>query len=173
LLVKQRSGDFTIEEAVVRFMQERGLNDAQPFVAEYKRMAVAMVRDFVIPQPGVREMLRELRRRKIPVAILTNGWSPLQQKKAERVEFDGPVVVSADLGVQKPEPHAFAALAQALGAPPEEIAFVGDTPASDVAGSIRAGMFGIWFDAEGLTYPVELPAPSAVIHTLAELPAFV
>ena len=173
LLVKQRAAQFTIEEAVVRFMRERGVAEPQPYVAEYKRMAVDMVRMFVIPQPGVGEMLADLRRRKIPVAILTNGWSPLQQKKAERVEFDGPVVVSADLGIQKPEPQAFSALAQALGAQPEEIAFVGDTPASDVAGAIRAGMQGIWFDAEGVTYPANLPPPSAVIHSLAELPALV
>lgn len=173
LLEKQRAAAFTIEEAVLRFMRERGIADAQPFVSEYKRMAVEMVRTFVIPQPGVREMLAELRRRNIPVAILTNGWSPLQQQKAERVEFDGPVLVSADLGIQKPQPQTFAALAKALGTSPEEIAFVGDTPGSDVAGAVRAGMQGIWFDAEGHDYPADLPQPNAVIHSLAELPTLV
>ncbi|HEY9179688.1 MAG TPA: HAD family hydrolase [Candidatus Baltobacteraceae bacterium] len=173
LLIKQRAGAFSIEEAVLRFMEERGVRDAQPFVDGYKRMAVDMADAFVIPQPGVREMLADLRRRAIPVAILTNGWSPLQQKKAERVEFDGPVLVSADLGCQKPGPRAFAALARALGVVPDEIAFVGDTPASDVAGSMRAGMHGIWFDAQGLAYPEDLPSPSAVIHSLAELTALV
>lgn len=171
LLARQRAAEFTIEEAVERFMRERGVRDPQAFVAQYKRMAVDMVRSFVIPQPGVREMLAELRRRNIPVAILTNGWSPLQQHKAQRVEFDGPVIVSADLGIQKPERKAFEALAQALGVPPGEIAFVGDTPSSDVAGAMRAGMQGVWFDAEGVVYPKDLPAPSAVIHSLAEIPA--
>ncbi len=173
LLAKQRAGEFTIEEAVRRFMRERAVAGADEFVEGYKRMAVDMVRSFVIPQPGVREMLAGLRRHGIPVAILTNGWSPLQQHKAERVEFEGPVLVSADLGVQKPQPQAFAALAEALGTAPEEIAFVGDTPASDVAGAIHAGMHGVWFDAEGAAYPSELPRPSAVIHALAELPALV
>lgn len=171
LLAKQRSGAFTIEEAVVQFMRERGADDPAAFVAEYKRMTVDMVRAFVVPQPGVQHMLAELRRRGIAYAILTNGWSPLQQKKAERVGFDGPVLVSADLGIQKPEPEAFTALAKALDAEPEEIAFVGDTPSSDVAGAIRAGMQGIWFDAEGVVYPQELPPPSATIHALADLPA--
>lgn len=173
LLAMQRSGAFTIEEAVRRFTRERGVSDPEPFVAAYKRMAVDMVRAFVIPQPGVREMLCELRRRKIPCAILTNGWSPLQQRKAQRVQFDGPVLVSADLGSRKPEKQAFEALAQALGAEPERIAFVGDTPASDVAGAIRAGMRGVWLDAEGVRYPPGLPQPSAVIHSLAELTALV
>lgn len=171
LLARQRAAAFTIEEAVEQFMRERGIADARPFVAEYKRMAVDMVRSFVIPQPGVREMLAQLRRRNIPVAILTNGWSPLQQYKAQRVEFDGPVIVSADIGIQKPEPQAFEKLAQALGAAPEEIAFVGDTPSSDVAGAIGARMHGIWFDAEGVTYPADLPTPSATIGALADVPA--
>lgn len=173
LLSKQRSGAFTIEEAVAQFMRERGAPDPQAYIAEYKRMAVDMVRSFVIPEPGVGEMLAELRRRDIPYAILTNGWSPLQQHKAQRVHFDGAVLVSSDLGIQKPDPQAFAALAQALAVPPDEIAFVGDTPESDVAGSIRAGMHGIWLDAEGTAYPASLPRPSEVIHSLAELAALV
>lgn len=173
LLAKQRSGAFTIEETVRQFLRERGVADPHPFVAQYKRMAIDMVRSFVIPQPGVAEMLAELRRRDIPYAILTNGWSPLQAHKAERVHFDGPVIVSADLGVQKPEPQAFRALAETLSTAPEEIAFVGDTPSSDVAGAIHSGMQGVWFDAEGVTYPADLPKPTWVIHTLAELPALV
>ena len=171
LLVRQRSGAFTIEDAVLRFMNERGVADAGRFVDQYKRMSVEMVDSFVIPEPGAGEMLAELRRRNIPCAILTNGWSPLQQKKAARVGFDGAVLASADLGIQKPDPAAFAALAGAFGVAPEAIAYVGDSPESDVAGAVRAGMQAVWFDAEGMRYPEELPRPSAVIHTLAELPA--
>lgn len=169
LLADQRGGKFTIEEAVERFMRARGASNPPSCVDLYKRMCVDMVDSFVIPEPEVREMLWGLRERGVPSGILTNGWSPLQQCKAQKVEFEGPVVVSADVGVQKPELAAFQALAHALEAPIEEIAFVGDTPGSDVAGAVRAGMFGVWFDAEGLTYPDTLPPPSAVIHSLAEL----
>lgn len=173
LLAKQRAGSFTIEEAVQRFIRERGVADAQAYVEQYKQIAVEMVDSFVIPQPGVREMLAMLRERRIPVAILTNGWNPLQRRKAERVQFDGPVLASADLGIQKPDEQAFAALARALHAEAREIAFVGDTPQSDVAGAIAAGMQGIWFDAEDLRYPADLPEATAVIHSLAELAALV
>jgi putative hydrolase of the HAD superfamily len=169
LLAQQRAGAYTIEEAVSGFMRERGCSNVEPYVDEYKRMCVDMVESFVIPEPGVREMLAELRRRNVPYAILTNGWSPLQLAKAKRVTFDGPVLVSADLGIQKPEPAAYAALSGALGVEPEEIAYVGDTPASDVAGAVRAGMFAVWLDAEGVPYPQDTPAPSATIHRLPEL----
>jgi putative hydrolase of the HAD superfamily len=169
LLARQRGGAFTIEEAVASFMRERGCANPQPYVDDYKDMCVDMVPSFVIPEPGVGEMLAELRRRNLPYAILTNGWSPLQRAKADRVGFDGPVLVSADLGIQKPEPAAYAALSEALGFAPEEIAYVGDTPASDVAGALRAGMFAVWLDAEGVHYPQGIPAPSATIHRLPEL----
>ena len=173
LLVRQRSGACTIEDAVETFMRERGCSDPRQYVEQYKAMCVQMVDSFVIPEPGARNMLAELRRRAIPVAILTNGWSPLQQRKAQRVGFEGPVVVSSDLGVQKPEPAAFEALARALGRNAEQIAFVGDTPSSDIAGALGAGMFAVWLDAEGVTYPKDIPSASAVIHNLAELPALV
>ncbi len=169
LLAKQRSGAFTIEEAVRRFVLDRGVAQPDAFVEEYKRMAIEMVPSFVVPEPGVHQMLDALAQRGVLCAILTNGWSPLQQHKARRVRFPGPVLVSSDLGVQKPERRAFETLAQTLGSTLEETAYVGDTPASDVAGAISAGMLGVWFDAEGITYPADLSPPTATIHSLAEL----
>ncbi len=168
VLADQRAGAFTIEEAVERFMARHG-NSEGSWPEHYKRMCVDMVDSFVIPQPDAREMLHGLRELGVRSAILTNGWSPLQQRKALRAGFEGRVVVSSDIGVQKPAAQAFAALAHALQAPLERIAYVGDTPASDIAGSLNAGMNAVWLDAEGTTYPDDLPRPTAVIHSLAEL----
>lgn len=169
LLADQRAGRFTIEDAVEQFMREHGAPAPSSWIERYKRMCLEMTADFVIPQPDARSVLQELRRREIPCGILTNGWSPLQQRKAARTEFSGPVLVSADLGVQKPAPEAFEALARALGTPRDSVAYVGDTPASDVAGSIRAGLIGVWLDAEDVEYPSSLPPPVHVIHSLTEL----
>jgi HAD superfamily hydrolase (TIGR01549 family) len=173
LLARQRAGEFTIEHAVDIFVSQRGMPHADRWIETYKAMCLDMVAAFVIPQPDARRTLATLRERNIPCAILTNGWSPLQQLKARRVGFEGPVLVSADLGVQKPDAAAFEALAHAMDVPLEELAYVGDTPASDVAGSMRCGLIGIWFDAEGASYETGLPRPSAVIHSLTELLALV
>jgi putative hydrolase of the HAD superfamily len=100
---------------------------------------------------------------------LSNGWSGLQQAKARALKFSGPVLVSDALGAQKPQPEAFQALARALETAAGDVAYVGDNPGSDVAAAMAAGMRGIWLDAEGAVYPAELPRPSAVIHSLAEL----
>ncbi len=97
LLVQQRNGEFTIEAAVERFMRERGARDPASWSETYKRMCLEMAGMFVIPQPDARRTLKELQQRNIPCAILTNGWAPLQQHKAERVGFEGPVLVSSQL----------------------------------------------------------------------------
>lgn len=169
LLVQQRNGEFTIEAAVERFMRERAVRDPASWSETYKRMCLEMAGMFVIPQPDTRRTLKELQKRNIPCAILTNGWAPLQQHKAERVGFEGPVLVSSQLGVQKPQAQAFEALAGVLERSPEHIAYVGDSPDSDVAGALRAGMQAVWLDAEGAAYPEGRPRPTAVIHSLTEL----
>lgn len=171
LLVKQRSGACTIEQAVESFVAQRGADPAG-FAERYKALCLSMVEAFVVLEPGARELCKTLHERRVPHAILTNGWAPLQQRKAQAAGFRGPVIVSAEIGTQKPSREAFAALGRTLGVEDGAIAFVGDAPESDVAGAIAAGMQGIWFDAEGQTYPGSLPAPSQVIHSLAELYAF-
>jgi len=172
LLAEQRGGAFTIDAAVARFANERGARDPGSFVQRYKDQALGSVEAFVVPDPTAPELLAGLGDRGIPVAILTNGWAPLQQRKAERVGFRGPVLVSEQLGVQKPHAEAFAELARTLGVTPAEIAFVGDTPASDVQGAIAAGMIGVWLDAEGISYPETGPRPSLTISALNDLLKF-
>jgi len=169
LLNRQRSGAFTIDEAVERFVNERGATAAPSYVARYKAMALESVPHFFVRQPDALDVLDQLRVRGVPCAILSNGWSGLQQAKARTLKFAGPVLVSDALGAQKPQAEAFEALARALETAAGDIAYVGDNPGSDVAAARAAGMRGIWLDAESAAYPAELPRPSAVIHSLTEL----
>ena len=169
LLQRQRKGEFSIEHAAEMFVRERGIADASGYAERYKTIALESVNTFVIAEPNARRLFTGLDRLNLPYAILSNGWSPLQERKAERVGFSGPVIVSAAVGVQKPDRGAFHALTAALDCPADAVAYVGDNPEIDVAGALAAGMQAVWFDAEGLRYPKELPAPNAVIHNLAEL----
>lgn len=169
LLERQRSGAFSIDEAVARFAAEHRARTPAAYVGSYKRMAVESVPRFFVAQPDARAVLGDLQRRGIACAILTNGWSPLQQEKARQLNFPGPVLVSDAIGAQKPQAQAFAALADALETDPRDVAYVGDNPRTDIAAAIGAGMNGIWLDAEEVAYAPGLPKPSAVIHSLAEL----
>jgi HAD superfamily hydrolase (TIGR01509 family) len=169
LLAAQREGAFTIEDAVRRFTRERGVAPHERYIARFRDMAVEMVEDFVIPLPGARKAFAGLRERGVAVAVLSNGWNPLQIEKARRAGFDGPVLASADLGVQKPDRGAFDALLAALGTNAERTWYVGDDPRCDVDGARDAGLRAIWLDAEGRAYPPDVAAPTCTIRSLAEI----
>jgi HAD superfamily hydrolase (TIGR01509 family) len=171
LLTQQRRGDFSIDEAVRRFVAAHGLEPERRYAEAFRSNAVAMVDEFVVPLPDVDPMLAALRERGIAVAILSNGWNPLQARKAERARFRGPVLVSSEIGVQKPDLRAFERLLETLETDPDETWYVGDDPRGDVAGSQRAGVTAIWMDWEQKAYPSELAPPEHTIRDFRELVA--
>jgi HAD superfamily hydrolase (TIGR01509 family) len=172
LLVAQRAGRFTIDDAVRGFVAERGIlsTRADAYVERFRTMALGMVDEFVIPLPGAKAMLEALAQRGIRTAVLSNGWNPLQDRKARCAGFDGPVLASASLGCQKPDAHAFEALIDALGTRPGETWYVGDDPRADVAGAHDAGLRAVWLDAEKKPFPPEIAPPHYTIRSLTELP---
>jgi FMN phosphatase YigB (HAD superfamily) len=127
----------------------------------------------VRPVDGARELLAALRARAIPAAILTNGWTPLQQKKIARaLGEDGralPVLVSDAIHAVKPARAAFDALVDTLGVPHDRAWYVGDNARGDVGGALAAGLRAVWFDAEGQRYPQDLRPPTLRIGSLREL----
>jgi HAD superfamily hydrolase (TIGR01549 family) len=173
LLVFARSGGGSIEEAVRRFVRERGIEPTEEHVASFKRTALAMADSFIIPDPHARSTIEGLGRIGVPVAILSNGWNPLQIAKARLAGFNGTVLASADLGIQKPAPAAFAALAKELRTDPARSFYVGDDPWADISGALGAGFRAVWLDHEGKKYPTDLPPPTFVVHSLEEVLALV
>ena len=75
------------------------------------------------------------------------------------------------LGYAKPDPRAYAALAEALTLKPAEILFVGDEPHADVDGPRTAGMQTVWVNRGGVVWPDALPAADASVTDLAGLTA--
>jgi HAD superfamily hydrolase (TIGR01509 family) len=169
LLARQRHGEFSIDEAVRRFVAQRSLEPTEFHVEAFRRNAVAMVEQFVVPLPGVQPTLEGLRERGIVVGVLTNGWNPLQVRKAERAGFRGPILVSSEIGERKPAHRAFEVLLRALGTEPQQTWYVGDDPHDDIAGAHASGIAGVWIDWEHKEYPTELPRPQHTIHNFIEL----
>lgn len=169
LLFVQRHGDCTIDAAVDRFVASHGVALDRSYVAAFRRTALDMVDEFVVALPGVNETLAALRERGIKVALLTNGWSDLQQAKARRAGFEGPVLISDDIGVRKPAPAAFARLLAELQTVAARTWYVGDSPETDIAGARDAGLEAIWFNWERKTYPAGVVEPQHTIASLDEL----
>ncbi len=143
--------------------------DLAALIVAFKSDSVRRAPDFVTAAPGTAAMLNEIAALGLRTAILTNGWSPLQEEKARLIGFAGPVLASDTIGARKPQPEAFAILARTLAAAPERIAYVGDDPAVDIGGATRAGMIAVWIDAEGRAYPSDVTLPAASIESLAGL----
>ncbi|HET8980310.1 MAG TPA: HAD family hydrolase [Solirubrobacteraceae bacterium] len=87
------------------------------------------------------------------------------------------IASSARWGVEKPSPEFFARVLSEAGAAPEQIAYVGDRLDNDVLPARRAGMFAV-FVRRGPwghlhAHRPEVDAASAIIDSLAELPALI
>ncbi|MER5972607.1 HAD family hydrolase [Streptomyces sp. NPDC002055] len=81
--------------------------------------------------------------------VLSNSSLSNQDRKLRilglRDRFE--VLLCADeLGCAKPAAEAFLAGCDALGLPPEQVAYVGDRVDVDARGATEAGLLGIWLD---------------------------
>ncbi|HTD36848.1 MAG TPA: HAD family hydrolase [Candidatus Limnocylindrales bacterium] len=173
LLAIFRAGTITMDDMLAHFTE--ALAAPQPARAErWREICYSLVDPLVRPIDHARELLDKLRARAIPTAVLTNGWTPLQQKKIARalgpdIAQTMPILVSDALHAYKPDPAAFAALADALRTPRERLWYVGDNPRGDVAGALAAGLRAVWFDWENQSYPQDAPPPTLRIASLREL----
>ncbi|HEX4014393.1 MAG TPA: HAD family hydrolase [Candidatus Cybelea sp.] len=173
LLHRQRCAELTLDEAVESFAVARGARAGEGYAQWFRAKVLSMVPEFVIALPNVRTTVDALRDRAIPMAVLTNGWNPLQLRKAERTGFTGPVLVSGDIGERKPGVGAFEQLLARLGTPRAQTWYVGDDPHGDIAGAHGAGMPAVWINWERKEFPADLRPPERTITGFEELLALI
>ena len=102
------------------------------------------------PRPGVRDALAELHRLGLPMGVVCNTsfrQATIRHELAKHglADFLGPIVVSAEYAVRKPNPLLFDVAARLLGVACRDIWVVGDRLDTDVAGANAAGMTAIWY----------------------------
>jgi putative hydrolase of the HAD superfamily len=81
------------------------------------------------------------------MALVTNGAACLQREKLAASGLSGhfeAVVVSADLGVAKPDPSVFEHALSELGTRKNLAVMVGDSIPKDVDGALAAGISAVW-----------------------------
>ena len=161
-----RGGSVTLNEALRALFVGC---DVESLITLFRERVVERAPAYVEAIAGAKSLCEALIAQNIPMAIFTNGWSPLQEKKAELIGFPGPVFVSENVGLRKPDPAAFQFLAQQLGVECVNLVYVGDDPRVDIAGAKAAGARGVWFDWEGRAYPSDIAEPDVTIHTLDDL----
>ncbi len=130
----ERGAELSLVEHTAAALASRGVE------ADRETVRAALLAAFdgpVTVRDGTVETLRAARVRG-PVGLLSNCSLPgLVDRTLERaalpVEFDA-IVTSVGCGWRKPHDRAFAAVADALGIPPDELIHVGDDPRADGGG---------------------------------------
>jgi FMN phosphatase YigB (HAD superfamily) len=124
--------------------------------------------------PAAAAALRVLHERGINLLIASNTmpcekrWPALQQAGIDHLFRV--VLLSYPLGVRKPEPLFYRLVLAAAEAPAEQVMFVGDNLAYDVAAPITHGMRAAMVCPHGLRPGEELPDGALLIRHVSELP---
>jgi putative hydrolase of the HAD superfamily len=119
------------------------------------------------PYPEVPDALARLRAAGARLAVVSN-WDVSLHDVLERTALRSlvdAVVISAELGVAKPDPAIFRAALERLGAPAAGALHVGDSVEHDVAGARAAGLEAVLVARDG----AEAPAGVRAIASLDEL----
>ncbi|MEZ5276425.1 MAG: HAD-IA family hydrolase [Opitutaceae bacterium] len=114
---------------------------------------------------GSHAILRALRDRGYRIGVLSNWDRRLRSVLEETglAELIDTVVISSDIGIEKPDTGIFRAAEARIGQPAESCLHVGDSRHHDLAGARAAGWAGLLVRNDG--GPVDLPA----IGSLADL----
>ncbi|MCI9139054.1 MAG: HAD family hydrolase [Lachnospiraceae bacterium] len=101
-----------------------------------------------LPEPGLLELLMELKNREIRIGVGSDMTAYIQYRKlkvlgvAPYIDF---IVTSEEAGVEKPDPHFFQCCVQKAKSENKECLFVGDHYEKDVAGALNSGLQAAWY----------------------------
>ena len=121
--------------------------------AQVVRLAMTMSDDFLALTtayfsllPGAEELVRYLAK-KYPLTVVTNGFVEVQYEKFDKSglrDCFAHIVLSEEVGCQKPNPRIFEEALRMNGLQAEEVVMIGDSWNSDIQGAINAGIDQIW-----------------------------
>ncbi len=124
------------------------------------------------PVEGARELLRDLSKKYL-IGVLTNGFTEVQYRKLKTTGLNRYIqrmIISDEIGIQKPDARIFRFAEQETGATPETSVMIGDNPSNDIAGALEAGWRAIYYDIKGKPFESESKLYLGKIHTLSYMP---
>ncbi len=127
--------------------------------------------DTIEPDQRVIRALGLLRDAGWRIGVVTNGPTPHQALKAERLGLlplvDG-FCASAEVGFAKPDPRIFHEAIRRCGGPAPVTWMVGDSPQSDIAGAHALGIRTVWIHRGRDWDPAHGSAPDHVVASVPE-----
>jgi len=116
------------------FADRLGLSDASDLIDSMFRG--------MLPEPHMVAAVRGARRARVKTGLISNSWSTAHYDRALLAELFDDVVISADVGLHKPEPEIYRLSCARLAIEPADAIFVDDLR-ENVAGAEAVGMVGV------------------------------
>lgn len=154
-------------------------------VAEYRHLSLAqdMVDHFIALSAGnvhfqdsAEAVLAELNKLGYVVGLITNGIEQVQMSKIEKLNIADKVdhiTISAQARAHKPAKAVFDLALERAAIPADQACMIGDHPTNDVAGGIRAGLTGIYYNPKrhqvNSTFSELEETPDHTIERLADV----
>lgn len=152
---EQRQASFV--EYTIAFVLNRTLSELEAPPLDGPALAGALQAYYAYSEarwqlmPGAHEALERLRGSGLRVGLLSNaGDAGNIERLIDRFDLRrhlDPIVVSASVGLRKPNPRAFEHVLNAWGLPASSVVMVGDTLGADILGAQLLGMRHIWLTA--------------------------
>jgi putative hydrolase of the HAD superfamily len=106
---------------------------------------------------------------KYTLHLITNGFKESQQLKMQGTDigkyFDQ-VIVSEEVGVNKPNPAIFEHALKVAGAEKYESLMIGDSIEADIRGALGFGIDAIYFNPAGLDMPADISVQISSLNDL-------
>ena len=102
--------------------------------------------------PGVMEVIKAIQAASAPMAVVTNGFREVQRPKLERsgiLHFFKDVIISEEVGINKPDPRIFGIAMEAIGGNKGETLMVGDSYSTDICGAREFGIDQFFLNIKG------------------------
>jgi putative hydrolase of the HAD superfamily len=108
----------------------------------------------------------------LKLALVTNGPSGLQRDRLRSLWLEDmfkAVIVSAEVGMAKPDAGPFQLALEKLGVETGEAWYIGDSLDTDIAGALGAGLTAVWLNRNGRPRSSGDPRPDLEVGSLLEL----
>jgi len=144
LLRQLERGEIEVDEFSERFGPLLGVRETDGMVE----------RLFAGVQPDERmvEAVRRVKESGRPTGLISNSWGGVSYDRVATDELFDAVVISGEVGLNKPEPEIFRLGAERLGVAPEQCVFVDDLR-ENCAGAEAVGMAAILHRGADTTLP--------------------
>jgi HAD hydrolase, family IA, variant 1 len=156
-----RNGEMTMDEYHIYRIQEAA-KDLGVYLTD--EQALSMQKEYKKNQKKLKmsdttiSILELAKKNNVKLGIITNGPSEHQWTKVDALGVEKwipreNIIVSGDLGINKPDKRIFEVMQEKLQLGVESLYYIGDSLENDIVGANNAGWKSIWINRYNKEYP--------------------